>query len=289
MKEDITQIEIGKKIAECRREKKLSQEELANRVGITAQALSQYERGLRYPDIAILKALCITLGVSSDYLMGLKDSRINEIDDVEIEKEIWCNLRRSLDVLSVVFGEDFIPCWSNDIHGKQIPDLRLRLSQEGILMPVIRLCDWDKLRPREFLILAYDNVLYHEEIDNKTPVSMEYIIQKLEEVVRQQYDRILSADIVKDLVENLKVNHSAIINGVVPEQVSYGRLSSICKGLLRRGDGMVYLPRVIEMLEELMRKNNNLSDDEMIDHIAAQLEIPNNKWVWLHDRAGDSQ
>lgn len=192
MKEDITQIEIGKKIAECRREKKLSQEELANRVGITAQALSQYERGLRYPDIAILKALCITLGVSSDYLMGLKDSRINEIDDVEIEKEIWCNLRRSLDVLSVVFGEDFIPCWSNDIHGKQISDLRLRLSQEGILMPVIRLCDWDKLRPREFLILAYDNVLYHEEIDKKTPVSMEYIIQKLEEVVRQQYDRILT-------------------------------------------------------------------------------------------------
>lgn len=289
MKEDITQIEIGKKIAECRREKKLSQEELANRVGITAQALSQYERGLRYPDIAILKALCITLGVSSDYLMGLKDSRINEIDDVEIEKEIWCNLRRSLDVLSVVFGEDFIPCWSNDIHGKQIPDLRLRLSQEGILMPVIRLRDWDKLRPREFLILAYDNVLYHEEIDKKTPVSMEYIIQKLEEVVRQQYDRILSADIVKDLVENLKVNHSAIINGVVPEQVSYGRLSSICKGLIRRGDGMVYLPRVIEMLEELMRKNGNLSDDEMIDHIARQLEIPNNKWVWLHDRAGDSQ
>lgn len=90
------------------------------------------------------------------------------------------------------------------------------------------------------------------------------------------------------MVENLKVNHSAIINGVVPEQVSYGRLSSICKGLIRRGDGMVYLPRVIEMLEELMRKNGNLSDDEMIDLIAGQLEIPNNKWVWLHDRAGDS-
>lgn len=287
MKEDITQIEIGKKIAECRREKKLSQEELANRIGITAQALSQYERGLRYPDIAILKALCITLGVSSDYLMGLKESRINEIDDVEIEKEIWWNLRRSLDTLSVDLGKDFISSWNNDIHVKQISDLRLRLSREGILMPVVRLRDWDKLRSREFLILAYDNVLYHEEIDSDTPVSMEYIIQKLDEVVRQQYDKILSADIVKELVENLKVNHSAIINGVVPEQVSYGRLSSICKGLIRRGDGMVYLPRVIEVLEELIRKNANLSEDEMIDYIDSQLETPNNKWIWLHDKTGD--
>ena len=30
------------------------------------------------------------------------------IDDVEIEQEIWSNLRNSLDALSIVFGEDFI-------------------------------------------------------------------------------------------------------------------------------------------------------------------------------------
>ena len=89
MKNDISQIDVGKRIAECRRDKKLTQDELANRLGITAQALSQYERGLRFPDIAILKALCTSLDVSSDYLLGLKDSKINEIDDTEIEKEIW--------------------------------------------------------------------------------------------------------------------------------------------------------------------------------------------------------
>ena len=76
---------------------------------------------------------------------------------------------------------------------------------------------------------------------------------------------------------------------MVPEQVSYGRLSSICKGLIRRGAGMVYLPRIIEMLEELIRKNANLSDDEMIDYIASQLETPNNKWIWLHDKTGDNK
>ena len=134
---------------------------MTNRIGITAQALSQYERGLRYPDIIILKALCVTLGISSDYLMGLKDSKVNEIDYIEIEQEIWSNLRNSLVTLSIVFGEDFISSWSNDIHRKQATDLRLRLAKEGILMPIVRILDWDQLNPREFIILAYDNVLYH--------------------------------------------------------------------------------------------------------------------------------
>lgn len=283
MKYDIAQTEIGKRIAESRRDKKLTQEELANRIGITAQALSQYERGLRYPDIAILKALCVTLGVSSDYLMGLKDSKVNEIDDVEIEQEIWSNLRNSLDTLSIVFGEDFISSWSNDIHGKQIPDLRLRLAKEGILMPIVRIRDWDQLKPREFIILAYDNVLYHEEIIEGHPVTVDYTVQKLEEVVRQHYADILSPDIIKDMVENLRINHSAIINGIVPEKISYGQLLVVCRELLGRGDGMVYLPRIIEMIGEIQRKNLTSSDDEIVEIVAKQLESPNNKWVWLNE------
>ncbi|MBO5278006.1 MAG: helix-turn-helix transcriptional regulator [Lachnospiraceae bacterium] len=57
MNNETIQIGIGKRIAECRREKQLTQDELANRLGVTAQALSQYERGLRYPDVGILKSL----------------------------------------------------------------------------------------------------------------------------------------------------------------------------------------------------------------------------------------
>ena len=150
--------EIGKRIAEYRRERKLTQEELANRIGISAQALSQYERGMRYPDIEILKSLCTVLGVSSDYLIGLKETKINEIDDVEIEKEIWWNLRNSLSALSIVFGSDYVPSWNNNKHVELISNLRLRLSRDGILMPIVRLSDWIQLKPREFIILAYDNV-----------------------------------------------------------------------------------------------------------------------------------
>ena len=109
-------------------------------------------------------------------------------------------------------------------------------------------------------------------------------MQKLEEVVRQRYADILSADIIKDMVENLRINHSAIINGIVPEKISYGQLLVVCRELLGRGDGMVYLPRIIEMIGEIQRKNLTSSDDEIVEIVAKQLESPNNKWVWLHEQ-----
>ena len=60
---------------------------------------------------------------------------------------------------------------------KLVSDLRLSLSMDGILMPIVRLRDWIKLKPKEFMILAYDNILYHEIIPEDQPVSAEYIIQ----------------------------------------------------------------------------------------------------------------
>ena len=280
--------EIGKRIAEYRRERKLTQEELANRIGISAQALSQYERGMRYPDIEILKSLCTVLGVSSDYLIGLKETKINEIDDVEIEKEIWWNLRNSLSALSIVFGSDYVPSWNNNKHVELISNLRLRLSRDGILMPIVRLSDWIQLKPREFIILAYDNVLYHEEIGENKLINVEYIVQKLEEVVRQNYAEIINIDIIKALVDNLRINHNAIIDEIIPEKVPYGQLLAVCKGLLGRGDGMNYFSQIVEILGELNRKNLTSSDDEITDMIAKQLERPNNMWIWLHERRQDS-
>ena len=280
--------EIGKRIAEYRRERKLTQEELANRIGISAQALSQYERGMRYPDIEILKSLCTVLGVSSDYLISLKETKINEIDDVEIEKEIWWNLRNSLSALSIVFGSDYVPSWNNTKPVELISNLRLRLSRDGILMPIVRLSDWIQLKPREFIILAYDNVLYHEEIGENKLINVEYIVQKLEEVVRKNYAEIINIDIIKELVDNLRINHNAIIDGIIPEKVPYGQLLAVCKGLLVRGDGMKYFSQIVEILGELNRKNLTSSDDEITDMIAKQLERPNNMWIWLHERRQDS-
>ena len=58
------------KIAELRKSKGISQEQLAELLNTSRQAVSKWERGESYPDIDRLKDLAVFFGVSIDYLLG---------------------------------------------------------------------------------------------------------------------------------------------------------------------------------------------------------------------------
>lgn len=53
----------GKLIAARRKELRLTQDELGQRLGVTAKAVSKWERGLSYPDIALIGRLSVELRV----------------------------------------------------------------------------------------------------------------------------------------------------------------------------------------------------------------------------------
>lgn len=53
----MNQEKIGKFIAELRKEKKLTQEQLAEKLGITKNSFSKWERGLSLMDMSLLKPL----------------------------------------------------------------------------------------------------------------------------------------------------------------------------------------------------------------------------------------
>ena len=63
-------IKIGKFIAECRKEKKLTQEELAEKLYITDRAVSKWERGLSLPDADKMLDLCNILGINANELLN---------------------------------------------------------------------------------------------------------------------------------------------------------------------------------------------------------------------------
>ncbi len=66
-------IKIGKFIAENRKLKKLTQEQLAEKLGVTAKTISRWENGNYMPDISLLKPLSTELGISlNDLLSGEK-------------------------------------------------------------------------------------------------------------------------------------------------------------------------------------------------------------------------
>lgn len=64
------QLKIGKFIAECRKQKKLTQMQLAEKLGITDKAVSKWERGIAMPDSSIMLDLCGILGISVNELLS---------------------------------------------------------------------------------------------------------------------------------------------------------------------------------------------------------------------------
>ncbi|MBE3586531.1 MAG: helix-turn-helix transcriptional regulator [Thermoanaerobacter sp.] len=70
---------IGKRIKELREQLGLTQEELAEKVGISRSALANYESGLREPKGDILVRFANALNTTTDYLLG-KTSRTDKPD-----------------------------------------------------------------------------------------------------------------------------------------------------------------------------------------------------------------
>ena len=64
------QIKIGKFIAECRKQKNLTQMQLAEKLGITDKAISKWERSIAMPDTSIMLELCDILGISVNELLS---------------------------------------------------------------------------------------------------------------------------------------------------------------------------------------------------------------------------
>ena len=63
-------VEIGRRISRLRKEKDMTQPALADCMGVSFQAVSNWERGASMPDIGKLPELAQALGVSVDELLG---------------------------------------------------------------------------------------------------------------------------------------------------------------------------------------------------------------------------
>lgn len=84
-------MKLNENIANLRKKKDITQEELATAIGVTNQSVSKWESGQCCPDIALLPALADFFEVSIDELMGHKSAKRNEtfqIDSQAISRAI---------------------------------------------------------------------------------------------------------------------------------------------------------------------------------------------------------
>ena len=104
----IDQIKIGKFIAAKRKEKSLTQAEVAEKLGITDRAVSKWERGLALPDASIMLNLCSIIGISITELLTGEEAMEEDYKDkaekliLEIRKKEEENNRYLLRLETVI-------------------------------------------------------------------------------------------------------------------------------------------------------------------------------------------
>ena len=77
---------IGSIIKELRQKKKMSQEELAEYLGVSAQAVSRWETSVSYPDITLLPLIANVFNVTVDYLLDTDKFKNDKLIE-EVTKE----------------------------------------------------------------------------------------------------------------------------------------------------------------------------------------------------------
>lgn len=79
-------VNMGEKLKYLRQTKKLTQKQVADRLGLAVSAISSYESGSRYPSYESLIKLACMFHVSTDYLLGITDKRIIDVSDLNTEE-----------------------------------------------------------------------------------------------------------------------------------------------------------------------------------------------------------
>ena len=103
----MNQVRIGKFISKCRKKKGITQNELAELLGITNRAVSKWERGICMPDAGTIPELCQILDISiSDLFSGEKIMENNKDSEKFILKLVKEKAERDkqLLILEILIG-----------------------------------------------------------------------------------------------------------------------------------------------------------------------------------------
>lgn len=140
-------LHIGENIRNLRRTAGLTQEQLAERLGISYQSVSRWETGITYPDMEFVPVLTELFGVSADVLFGIpeeeKEKQAEQIltelakacHEQPLDPEKVCTFIRELR-RNHLNADCFWNFWlSNNGHAYRHPDIlpEVRLTVEAIL------------------------------------------------------------------------------------------------------------------------------------------------------------
>lgn len=103
----------GNRISALRKEKNLTQKELAEKLHVTDKAVSKWERGLNYPELSLLPIIANILETSISELLGVEqnisDNTIDVISEIsKAEKKQLLKIIKDYLILAIILGAGVI-------------------------------------------------------------------------------------------------------------------------------------------------------------------------------------
>jgi len=118
---------LGKMIRERRKEKKITQEALAEKVGVSAKQISSYENGHQYPPMDMLFKLCEVLDCDLGYLLGQEDYKEGTLLETCIINTTGLTSESLGTIIAI----------KKFMHGRYLPSLNKLLSDKSALFSVL--------------------------------------------------------------------------------------------------------------------------------------------------------
>ena len=75
-------VDFGAKLKDLRKQAGMTQQQLADKLGITKSVVSYYELSERTPSPEVLKELALIFRVSADYLLGIDRTKTIDVSDL---------------------------------------------------------------------------------------------------------------------------------------------------------------------------------------------------------------
>lgn len=99
------QKKIGKFICSLRKEKQFTQEQLAEKLGVSINAVSKWERGLSFPDVSLYKDLCKELDINIEELINGEKSKSSTAKEKAILNVVKTNKneKKKRNIIIIVF------------------------------------------------------------------------------------------------------------------------------------------------------------------------------------------
>lgn len=125
------QDKIGKFILQLRKEKNMTQKELAEKLGVTDRAISKWENGRGMPELSLMKSLCDELGVSvnellsgekiekEDYQERLEENILNTIEYTSKKVERKTHVLQSIIGVVTIIAVGFLALFVIDMSRMQ--------------------------------------------------------------------------------------------------------------------------------------------------------------------------